>query len=81
MKKLPWIRIVILIALWVSLTVYHNYFMFADTNAIAVSQLEDSNESYSNFQMWKTVQSYYWLAYLLPLLMFVNLLFKKQKQN
>lgn len=78
MKKLPWIRITILFIVWTALTVYHNYFMFADTNAITVGQLEDNNESYSNFQMWKTIQQYFWVAYLVPLLMFVNLLFKKQ---
>lgn len=81
MKKVPWIRIVITIVIWIALAIYQKYFMLFDTNSRAIAQVESSNEAYAEWQMWKQFVNYYWVLYLLPLLLFIPMLFKKDSNE
>jgi hypothetical protein len=76
-KVRPWVKITIAIVFWAALFTYQKFYMNFDVVDAGIAQLENSDEAYADLQKWRTIKDYFWLLYLLPLLMFVNLLFKK----
>lgn len=68
--KLP-LKIITALLLWGVATFSMNVFQPGITRDIALTQLDNTDNSFTNYAAWRELLSYSWVLYILPVLLFI----------
>lgn len=65
------LKVIVTLLLWGGVNYFMNVFQPGMTRDVALSQMENTEASFTNYASWRQVMNFVWVLYILPLLLFI----------